>query len=272
MLPGPRSRSAFSTLPPPDASRPSTTSSSSSSPSPRSRPARRPREDAPRPRNVVFMIADGFGPASESLARARTRPLALDALLTGLGLDGGVGQPGDGLGGGRDGLRVRHHDVQRRHRRRAPRHAVPDGPRSRPRRRLGDGPRRHEPHHARDAGELRRPRPAARRRGRDRRPDASRPAWTCCSAAEAASSRPRLRAAAAPTAATCAASCSPAASSSRRAGRDARPARRPAVALLAADHMDYEIDRTTSRRSPRWRQGARPARRDARGAERTASF
>jgi alkaline phosphatase len=39
---------------------------------------------APRPRNVVFMIADGFGPASEALARAANgRPLALDAILTG---------------------------------------------------------------------------------------------------------------------------------------------------------------------------------------------
>ena len=37
-----------------------------------------------RPRNVVFMIADGFGPASEVLARAANgRPLALDGILTG---------------------------------------------------------------------------------------------------------------------------------------------------------------------------------------------
>ena len=36
------------------------------------------------PRNVVFMIADGFGPASETLARAaRGGPLALDAVTTG---------------------------------------------------------------------------------------------------------------------------------------------------------------------------------------------
>ena len=44
-------------------------------------PAARAQE---RPRNVVFMIADGFGPASESLARAANgRPLALDGILTG---------------------------------------------------------------------------------------------------------------------------------------------------------------------------------------------
>ena len=37
-----------------------------------------------RPRNVVFMIADGFGPASETLARGAVgRPLALDAMRTG---------------------------------------------------------------------------------------------------------------------------------------------------------------------------------------------
>ncbi len=36
------------------------------------------------PRNVVFMIADGFGPASETLGRAANgRPLALDGILTG---------------------------------------------------------------------------------------------------------------------------------------------------------------------------------------------
>ncbi len=41
-------------------------------------------QDASRPRNVVFMIADGFGPASEALARAANgRPLALDGILTG---------------------------------------------------------------------------------------------------------------------------------------------------------------------------------------------
>ena len=42
-------------------------------------------QDAPaRPRNVVFLIADGFGPASETLARgAAGRPLALDAMRTG---------------------------------------------------------------------------------------------------------------------------------------------------------------------------------------------
>ncbi len=38
----------------------------------------------PAPRNVVLMIADGFGPASATLARAAAgRPLALDALLVG---------------------------------------------------------------------------------------------------------------------------------------------------------------------------------------------
>ncbi|HEX8386267.1 MAG TPA: alkaline phosphatase, partial [Rubricoccaceae bacterium] len=37
-----------------------------------------------RPRNVVFMIADGFGPASEAMARAANGgPLALDGVLTG---------------------------------------------------------------------------------------------------------------------------------------------------------------------------------------------
>ena len=43
------------------------------------------QSDAPaRPRNVVFMIADGFGPASETLARAANgHPLALDGILTG---------------------------------------------------------------------------------------------------------------------------------------------------------------------------------------------
>jgi len=42
-------------------------------------------QDAPaRPRNVVFMIADGFGPASEAMARgANGAPLALDGVLTG---------------------------------------------------------------------------------------------------------------------------------------------------------------------------------------------
>jgi len=38
--------------------------------------------DAAHPRNVVLMIADGFGPASSTMARA-VRPLALDALLVG---------------------------------------------------------------------------------------------------------------------------------------------------------------------------------------------
>ena len=37
-----------------------------------------------RPRNVVFLIADGFGPASETLARAASGgPLALDGIRTG---------------------------------------------------------------------------------------------------------------------------------------------------------------------------------------------
>lgn len=40
--------------------------------------------DAERPRNVVFMIPDGFGPASLTLARlASGEPLALDGILTG---------------------------------------------------------------------------------------------------------------------------------------------------------------------------------------------
>lgn len=38
--------------------------------------------DATHPRNLVLMIADGFGPASAAMARA-VRPLALDALLVG---------------------------------------------------------------------------------------------------------------------------------------------------------------------------------------------
>ena len=43
-----------------------------------------PARDAARPKNVVFLIADGFGPASETLARAAYgRPLALDAIRTG---------------------------------------------------------------------------------------------------------------------------------------------------------------------------------------------
>ena len=37
-----------------------------------------------RPRNVVFMIADGFGPASETMGRAASdRPFTLDGMLTG---------------------------------------------------------------------------------------------------------------------------------------------------------------------------------------------
>lgn len=48
---------------------------------PGDRPARPVTE---RPRNVVFMIADGFGPASVALARAANgAPLALDGVLTG---------------------------------------------------------------------------------------------------------------------------------------------------------------------------------------------
>ena len=45
-------------------------------------PATAQRGDAPR--NVVLMVADGFGPASATLARAAAgRPLALDSLLVG---------------------------------------------------------------------------------------------------------------------------------------------------------------------------------------------
>jgi len=41
-------------------------------------------QESERPKNLIFMIADGFGPASATMARtAIGRPLALDAILTG---------------------------------------------------------------------------------------------------------------------------------------------------------------------------------------------